>query len=70
MGEVVGLDVKAMRTQPFETAYYHLRNSKETFHMLVEVSRRLDRAEVDRLRAERNYEDLDQLILRTLLNLR
>jgi xylose isomerase len=69
-GEVVGLDVKVMRTQPFETAHYHLRNSKETFDLLVEVSHRLDRAEVDRLRAERNYEDLDQLILRTLLNAR
>src|SRR5205085_2358851 len=42
-GEVVGLDVKAMRTQPHEIAYKHLANSKEVFERLVQVSVKIDR---------------------------
>lgn len=66
-GEVVGLDVKAMRTQKDDVAFYHLRNSKETFHMLVEVSRQIDRREWQSYVDVRDYESLDQLILRNLL---
>src|SRR3712207_3225240 len=42
-GEVVGLDVKAMRTQPFDKAHLHLKHSKEIFLMLVELAHRIDR---------------------------
>jgi len=66
-GEVVGFDVKAMRTQPEEIAYYHLRHSKEVFLLLVEVSERLDRRQVEALRQARDYESLEMLILRTLM---
>jgi xylose isomerase len=66
-GEVVGLDVKAMRTQPFEIAYYHLRNSKEIFERLVEVSCSIDRSAWQSLVAARDYEGLEMMILRALM---
>jgi len=64
---LVGLDVKAMRTQPFELATKHLRNSLHIFLQLVEVSRTLDRLKVQQLIAERDYEELDWLILNHLM---
>lgn len=64
---VVGLDVKAIRTQPAETATKHLRNSLQTFLRLVEAARSLDQARVDELIAARDYEELDWLILTHLL---
>jgi len=45
---MVGLDVKAVRTQPAELATKHLSNSLKTFLALVEVVRSIDREEVDR----------------------
>ncbi len=63
---IVGLDVKAIRTQPAELATKHLRNSLATFLRLVEVVRSLDRARIDELRAARDYEELDWLILSAL----
>lgn len=60
---VVGLDVKALRTQPAELATKHLRNSLQMFLRLVELSRSLDRAAVAALIAARDYEELDWLIL-------
>lgn len=63
---MIGLDVKAMRTQPTELATKHLRNSLAMFLRLVEVSRSLDRALMDALIAERDYEELDWLILKHL----
>src|SRR5437899_5329873 len=41
-GEVVGLDVKAMRTQSYENAWKHLANSKEIFERLAAVSAQID----------------------------
>jgi xylose isomerase len=64
---MVGLDVKAMRTQPAETATKHLRNSLHTFLRLVEVVRRLDQAHVDALVAARDYEELDWLVVNCLM---
>ena len=64
---LVGLDIKAMRTQPFELATKHLRNSLHIFLQLVEVSRTLDRLKVQQLIAERDYEELDWLILNHLM---
>jgi xylose isomerase len=66
-GEWVGLDVKAMRSQKDRLATKHLRNSREIFLKLLEVSRSLDDALVDRRIAERDYEELDLLIVRALL---
>lgn len=64
---VVGLDVKALRTQPFELATKHLRNSIQMFLRLVELSRSLDRQRVAQLIAARDYEELDWLILSHLM---
>jgi xylose isomerase len=64
---MVGLDVKALRTQPADIATKHLRNSLRTFLRLVERSRSLDRTAVAALIAARDYEELDWLILNHLL---
>ncbi len=64
---MVGLDVKAMRTQPADVATKHLRNSLHTFLRLVERSRSLDRTAVADLITARDYEELDWLILNHLL---
>ena len=64
---MVGLDVKAMRTQPAEIATKHLRNSLHLFLRLVELARTLDRQEMDALIAARDYEELDWFILNHLL---
>jgi xylose isomerase len=63
---MVGLDVKAMRTQPFEIATKHLRNSLGLFLRLVEIVRSLDRQRIDALIAAQDYEELDWLILSSL----
>ena len=64
---VIGLDVKAMRTQPAELATKHLRNSLHTFLRLLEVVRSLDRARMNELIAARDYEELDWLVVNSLL---
>ena len=66
-GEFVGLDVKAMRTQRDETATKHLRNSREVFLRLLDLSRSLDDAFIQRCRQERDYEELDWYIVKALL---
>jgi len=64
---MVGLDVKAVRTQPKELATKHLRNSLQVFLQLVELSRTLNRKVVAELIAARDYEELDWLILSHLM---
>ena len=64
---MVGLDVKAIRTQPAEIATKHLRNSIQIFLRLVELSRSLDRQKVNALVEARDYEELDWLILSHLM---
>jgi len=66
-GEFVGLDVKAMRTQKAGAATKHLSNSRTTFLKLVDLARRLDEGRVDKLIADRDYEELDMLIISHLL---
>jgi xylose isomerase len=66
-GEFVGLDVKVLRTQKREDSFAHLANSKETFLLLLEKSRSLDETKVKGLIADRNYEELDRVVLRHLL---
>lgn len=64
---MIGLDVKAIRTQPAVIATKHLRNSLHTFLRLVEVVRSLDQQAISALIAERDYEELDWLILNSLM---
>ncbi len=66
-GEFIGLDVKAMRTQKQEVATKHLTNSKEIFLKLVNLARSLDTVKVDALIADRDYEQLDLLIINHLM---
>jgi xylose isomerase len=66
-GEVVGLDVKAMRTQPFEIAMKHLANSKEIFERLVTISASIDRKEWQGYVDAQDYEGLEMFILRNLM---
>lgn len=64
---VVGLDVKALRTQPADLALKHLINSRDTFLWLVERVRSLDRDVVRQCIEARDYEELDRLILSHLM---
>jgi len=66
-GEFVGLDVKVMRTQKREDSFRHLRSSRESFLLLLEKARTVDRKLEAEFIAERNYEALDAYILRHLL---
>ncbi|HEY53304.1 MAG TPA: TIM barrel protein [Caldilineae bacterium] len=64
---MVGLDVKALRTQPPELATKHLSNSLRTFLRLVEIVRSVDNQKIEELRAARDYEELDWLIMSSLM---
>jgi xylose isomerase len=66
-GQFVGLDVKAMRTQKQEVATKHLSNSRTIFLRMVELARSLDKSKVDELVQQRDYEELDMLIIDHLM---
>ena len=66
-GEVVGLDVKAMRTQPAELSHLHLKHSKEIFLDLVDVSLGISRNEWQDYVTARDYEGLERFIIRELM---
>jgi xylose isomerase len=66
-GEFVGLDVKAMRTQKQDVATKHLSNSRTVFLRLLELARSLDESKVEKLVVERDYEELDLLIMNHLM---
>ena len=66
-GEFVGLDVKAMRTQKQDVATKHLANSRTIFLHLVELVRSLKKDKVEKLIGERDYEELDMLIINHLM---
>ncbi len=66
-GECVGLDVKAMRTTVFEESLYHLAHSKTIFERLLEVVRSVDESKVEEFRKNRQYEQLEMLIVNTLM---
>jgi xylose isomerase len=66
-GEFVGLDVKAMRTQKQKVATKHLSNSRTIFLRLVELVRSLDKAKVEKLINDRDYEELDMHIINHLM---
>jgi xylose isomerase len=67
-GEWVGLDVKAMRTQKFEYSTKHLTNSRTIFLHLLEISRSLSEEFIAKCCKERDYEELDLYILKSLLH--
>jgi xylose isomerase len=64
---IVGLDVKAVRTQKADVAEKHLINSRDTFLWLVERARSLDRALMREIIEARDYEELDRFILSHLM---
>ena len=66
-GEWVGLDVKAMRTQKLDDSAKHLSNSRTIFLRLLEISRSLDKTKAAELIGQRDYEELDLLIMNHLL---
>lgn len=68
-GEFVGLDVKVIRTQKQNGSTAHLSGSRETFLRLVEKVRTLDRAYEQQCIEARDYEALDQYIIRHLLGM-
>ncbi len=66
-GQWVGLDVKAMRTQKDNVATKHLRNSREVFMRLLQISRSLNQKKLDEMIKARDYEELDLYILKALM---
>ena len=56
-----------MRTQKQDVATKHLSNSRAIFLGLVELARSLDQGKVGQLIAERDYEELDMLIVNHLM---
>jgi xylose isomerase len=66
-GEFIGLDIKAMRTQRQAFATKHLANSLTIFNRLLELSRSLRDTDVAALIADRDYEELEMLIINHLL---
>jgi len=60
-------NVKAMRTQKQQVATKHLSNSRTIFLHLLDLVRSLDQKKVDNLISERDYEELDMLIINHLI---
>jgi len=65
-GAIIGLDVKAMRTQKMP-AVKHLSNSREIFLQLLQISRSLDDKKIAEMIENRDYEELDLYIMQHLL---
>ena len=66
-GEMVGLDVKVLRTQKKAVSTKHLTHSREMFFWLLDKVRTFDtKAEAALIKA-RDYEELDRLVTRHLM---
>jgi xylose isomerase len=65
---MVGLDVKAMRTQKADVADKHLANSLAFFLWLVERARSIDRSAMRECIDVRDYEALDRVIIGHLMS--
>ena len=61
-----GLDVKAMRTTTSEEGMFHLAHSLTMFKRLLDIVRGIDEKKVEALRAARQYEQLEMLVLNAL----
>jgi len=68
-GEYVCFDVHPFRTTKPEHWMNHLVNSRRTFLLLVEKVRAFPEAAARKLVADRNYQDLDQLVIEHLLGI-
>jgi len=66
-GEFVCFDVHPFRPTKVEHWLKHLANSRRTFLKLVEKARTFDEAKAKVLIADRNYQDLDQMVLEHLM---
>ncbi len=66
-GEVIGLDIKAMRTQPADNSQLHLKHSKEIFLMLVDLVHSIDRKAWKGYVEARDYEGLELFIVKSLM---
>jgi xylose isomerase len=66
-GECVGLDVKAMRSQPAEDCYRHIINSKRIFERLLEKVKKFDYTFQEACVKERNLEKLEMYVIDLLL---
>lgn len=67
-GECVAFDVHSFRPTKDEHTLAHLANSRKTFLRLVEKARSFDNAAAQALINDRNYQDLDQMVLDHLLD--
>lgn len=68
-GEYVCFDVHPFRTTKPEHWMNHLVNSRRTFLLLVEKARAFSEAASQKLIADRNYQDLDQMVIEHLLGI-
>jgi xylose isomerase len=66
-GEYVCFDVHPFRTTKVEHWLRHLENSRRTFLRLVEKARSFNEAKAKALIGDRNYQDLDQMVLEHLM---
>jgi len=66
--ECVGLDVKAMRTQPDDDCYRHLINSKKIFEMLLEKVKRFDYKFQEECVKTQNFEKLEMYVMELLMS--
>ena len=66
-GEMIGFDVKALRTTPNDKCYQHLISSKEIFENLLTVVRSIDDAQIEAYRTARDYEGLELFIINKLM---
>jgi xylose isomerase len=69
-GEYVCFDVHPFRTTRVEHWTKHLENSRRTFLRLVDKARSFNDAKARQLIADRNYQDLDQMVIEHLLGKR
>jgi xylose isomerase len=67
-GEYVGLDVKAMRTQPDEVSYRHLENSLSIVKSLEAKVARFDYAFQKQCQDNRDYEALELYVMNLLMH--
>ncbi|MDQ6630675.1 MAG: TIM barrel protein [Verrucomicrobiota bacterium] len=66
-GEYICFDVHPFRPTKIEHTLKHLENSRRTFLKLVEKAQSFDEAKAKQLIADRNYQDLDQMVIEHLL---
>jgi xylose isomerase len=66
-GEYVCFDVHPFRPTKVEHWLKHMDNSRKTFLQLVEKARKFDETKAKQLISDRNYQDLDQMVIEHLL---